>query len=200
MNWIYFYTKWKLFFYRIQIYIHNFPGTVKNQLNFAKMTKNEKNQEFFFIFSPKIENSFIIKLYSFIIEIKVVRNVILNNIDFHDQPSRMHRFPPRSRQHFPDSKNSNIWQIWQIFQIWSEYSYSDYFDPHSVCWISNAVHTVKSICEFRLPNQICIVITHFQSIGHHTESRLDRYIYIYIFMVIKISLFLWKYKHNSANL
>ena len=25
---------------------------------------------------------------------KVVRNVILNNIDIHDQSSRMHRFPP----------------------------------------------------------------------------------------------------------
>ena len=34
------------------------------------------------------------------IEIKVVRNVILNNIDIHDQPSRMHRSPPRSRQNF----------------------------------------------------------------------------------------------------
>ena len=42
------------------------------------------------------------------IEIKVVRNVILNNIDLHDQPSRMHRSPPRSRQNFPDSKNSKI--------------------------------------------------------------------------------------------
>ena len=34
------------------------------------------------------------------IEIKVVRNFILNNIDTHDQPSRMHRSPPRSRQNF----------------------------------------------------------------------------------------------------
>ena len=37
------------------------------------------------------------------IEIKVVRNDIMN-IDFHDQPSRMHRFPPRSRQNFPIQK------------------------------------------------------------------------------------------------
>ena len=36
------------------------------------------------------------------VEIKVVRNIILNNIDFDDQPSRMHGSPPRSRQHFPD--------------------------------------------------------------------------------------------------
>ena len=43
-------------------------------------------------------------MYSFIIEIKVVRNVILNNIDFHDQPSRMHRSPSRSRQKISDSK------------------------------------------------------------------------------------------------
>ena len=35
------------------------------------------------------------------IEIKVVRNVILNNIDFYDQLSRMHRSPSRSR---PNSK------------------------------------------------------------------------------------------------
>ena len=35
---IYFYTYWKLFFYRIQLYIHNFSGTAKNQLNFARMT------------------------------------------------------------------------------------------------------------------------------------------------------------------
>ena len=34
------------------------------------------------------------------IEIKVVRNVILNNMDFHDQPSRMHCPPPRSRHNF----------------------------------------------------------------------------------------------------
>jgi len=39
-----------------------------------------------------------IKLYSFIIGIKVVRNIILNNIDNHDQPSRMHRSSSRSRQ------------------------------------------------------------------------------------------------------
>ena len=34
-------------------------------------------------------------MYSFIIEIKVVRNVILNNIDCDNQPSRMHRSPPK---------------------------------------------------------------------------------------------------------
>ena len=38
------------------------------------------------------------------IEIKVVRNVILNNINLHDQPSRMHCSPSRSRQKFSDSK------------------------------------------------------------------------------------------------
>ena len=32
---------------------------------------------------------------SFMLEIKVVRNVILNKIVFHDQPSRMYRSPPR---------------------------------------------------------------------------------------------------------
>ena len=32
----------------------------------------------------------------------------LNKIDIHDQPSRMHRSPPRSLQNFPDSKNSTI--------------------------------------------------------------------------------------------
>ena len=37
------------------------------------------------------------------IEIKVVRNVILNNIDIHDQPSRLHRSLSRIRQNFPDS-------------------------------------------------------------------------------------------------
>ena len=42
------------------------------------------------------------------IEIKVVRNVILNNIDLHDQPSRMHLSPPRSCQKFSNSKNSKI--------------------------------------------------------------------------------------------
>ena len=39
-------------------------------------------------------------LYSFMIEIKVVRNFILNDIDIHDQPSRMHCSPPRSRRNF----------------------------------------------------------------------------------------------------
>ena len=42
------------------------------------------------------------------IEIKVVKNLILNNIDIDDQPSRMHRSLPMSRQNFPDSKNSKI--------------------------------------------------------------------------------------------
>ena len=39
------------------------------------------------------------------IEMKVVRNVILNKIDSNDQPFRLHRFPPRSRQNFPDMTN-----------------------------------------------------------------------------------------------
>ena len=42
------------------------------------------------------------------IEVKVVGNVILINIDLHDQPFRMHLSPPRSRQNYPDSKNSKI--------------------------------------------------------------------------------------------
>jgi len=42
--------------------------------------------------------SFIIELYSFIIEIKVVRHVLLNNIDINYQPSWMHRSPPRIRK------------------------------------------------------------------------------------------------------
>jgi len=58
----------------------------------------------FFIFSPEIKNSFIIELYSFTIGIKVVRNVISNNIDINNQPSRMHRSPSRSHQTFVDSK------------------------------------------------------------------------------------------------
>ena len=41
------------------------------------------------------------------IEIKVVRNVILKNIDLHDQPARMHRSLSRNRQNFPDSKKNN---------------------------------------------------------------------------------------------
>ena len=49
--------------------------------------------------------------YNFMIEIKVVRNVILNNIDLHSQLSRMHCSLPRSRQKFSDSKNLKNWQI-----------------------------------------------------------------------------------------
>ena len=60
---------------------------------------------------PKIK----IWLYNFMIEMKVVRNVILNKIDLHDKPFRMNRSPSRSRQNFPDSKYSKIWQISQIF-------------------------------------------------------------------------------------
>ena len=45
------------------------------------------------------------------IEMKVVKNVILNKIDLHDQPFRMHRSPPRSRQNFPDSKNAKILNV-----------------------------------------------------------------------------------------
>ena len=42
------------------------------------------------------------------IEIKVVRNLILNNIVAHDQPSKMHSSLPMSRQNFPNLKNSKI--------------------------------------------------------------------------------------------
>ena len=80
------------------------------QIFFSALTVNEERNflkpRFFFIFLPKRENSFIIELYSFIIEIKVVRNVILNNIDLYDQPSRMHRSSFRSRQKISDKKNS----------------------------------------------------------------------------------------------
>ena len=38
------------------------------------------------------------------IGIKFVKNVILNNIDINDQPFRMHRSPPRSRQNFQITK------------------------------------------------------------------------------------------------
>ena len=74
-----------------------------------KLHKNEKNQELFLIFSLKIENSFIIELYSFIFAIKVVRNIILNNIDINVQPSRMYigaakKFPIRKIQRFHKSK------------------------------------------------------------------------------------------------
>ena len=34
------------------------------------------------------------------IEMKVVRNVILNNIDMYDQPFRMHRSPPPESPNF----------------------------------------------------------------------------------------------------
>ena len=42
--------------------------------------------------------------YIVLIGIKVVRNIILNNMDQNDQPSRMHRSPCRSRQKCSDSK------------------------------------------------------------------------------------------------
>ena len=41
---------------------------------------------------PKIK----IWLYNFMIEMKVVTNEILNKIDHHDQPFRLHRSPPKS--------------------------------------------------------------------------------------------------------
>ena len=44
------------------------------------------------------------------IEMKVLRNVILNNIDLHDQPSRMYGSPPMSRQNFPDFPDCNFRQ------------------------------------------------------------------------------------------
>ena len=46
---------------------------------------------------------------------KVAKNVIINNIELHYQPSRIHHSPPRNRQNFRDSKNSKIWQIWQRY-------------------------------------------------------------------------------------
>ena len=48
-----------------------------------------------FIDLTNLTQIFQIWLYSFIIEIKVVRNIILNNIDILYQPSRMYRSPPR---------------------------------------------------------------------------------------------------------
>ena len=47
------------------------------------------------------------------IEIKVVRNVILNNIDFYDHPSRMHRsFQSRNKQYITNKQNllTNGWK------------------------------------------------------------------------------------------
>ena len=70
---------------------------------------------FFYIFTEQLYNR-IVQNY---IRNKSCQKFNLNNIDIQDQPSRMHRSPPRSRQNFPDSKNSKIWEIWQIFQIWS---------------------------------------------------------------------------------
>ena len=61
-----------------------------------------KNQYFQFIYKKK--NAPVRFEYT-ALEIKVVRNIILNIIAFHDQPSRMHRSLPRSCQNFPDSKN-----------------------------------------------------------------------------------------------
>ena len=42
------------------------------------------------------------------IEIKVVTNVILNNIDLNNQPSRMHRSPPRVAKLFQIRKIQNF--------------------------------------------------------------------------------------------
>ena len=69
-----------------------------------KWHKKWEKPRIFFIFSPKIENRFISELYRFIVGIKVVRNVILNNIDLNDQPSRMHSSSSRSRQTVSNSK------------------------------------------------------------------------------------------------
>ena len=56
------------------------------------------------------------------IEIKVVRNVILNNIDLHDQPFRMHRSPSRSPQNFPDSKKfKTLTNLTDILHLIIEY-------------------------------------------------------------------------------
>ena len=51
------------------------------------------------------------------IEIKVVRNVILNNIDNHDQPFRMHRYPPRVAKVSIFEKFKDVTNLTQIFQI-----------------------------------------------------------------------------------
>ena len=51
-------------------------------------------------FFEKLKNKMSDLIYSFMIEIKVVRNVILNNVDLHNQLSRMHGSPPRSHQNF----------------------------------------------------------------------------------------------------
>ena len=68
-----------------------------------KWHKIWEKPRFFFIFSLKIVNSFIIDLYSFIIGIKDVINVILNNIDLQDRPSRMHRSSDAEIQNWSSS-------------------------------------------------------------------------------------------------
>ena len=101
-NW-WFNRKEQLFFSQIKSFWKYFKKIV------SALTVNEERNylrpRIFFIFSPKKEKSFIIELYSFIIEIKVIINVIVNNIDIHDQPSRMHRSPSRSRPKISDYKN-----------------------------------------------------------------------------------------------
>ena len=54
-------------------------------------------------------------------EIKVVRNVILNNIDIHDEPSRMYRSSSTGRQKCSDLKKIKNRCRWRHLQILWEY-------------------------------------------------------------------------------
>ena len=56
------------------------------------------------------------------IEMKVVRIVILNNIDIHDQLSRMHH--SRSRQNFPDLK--------KLHSFYPAFGFHEYMSPPSI--------------------------------------------------------------------
>ena len=49
------------------------------------------------------------------IEIKVVRNIILNSIDINDQPSKMHHSPPMSCQNFQIKKIQRLTNLRQIY-------------------------------------------------------------------------------------
>ena len=51
------------------------------------------------------------------IEMKVVRNVILNNIDLHDQPFRMHRSPPGVAKHFQIRKIKDLKNLTDISDL-----------------------------------------------------------------------------------
>ena len=82
---------WEIIFYTIYISMINFIFCTVLPMGASKVYQTRKFVDF-----QNLIQLFLIKAYSVLIEIEVVRSYVINNFDYHDQLLNMHRFLTRS--------------------------------------------------------------------------------------------------------